>query len=95
VYSNALLASLNARSVIRGQIKDVDTNFHVKSIPARTRISRDVFARPNGNGHGEPEGTATELSIHIAHETELYYEDEAYAKAGRPLVRFHPHSGPV
>ncbi|KAF8186095.1 hypothetical protein K438DRAFT_1973466 [Mycena galopus ATCC 62051] len=28
LYSNALLASLNARSVIRGHIRDVDSNFH-------------------------------------------------------------------
>ncbi|KAJ7890912.1 hypothetical protein B0H14DRAFT_3855221 [Mycena olivaceomarginata] len=28
VYTNALLASLNARSVIRGHIRDVDSNFH-------------------------------------------------------------------
>ncbi|KAJ7142697.1 hypothetical protein C8R44DRAFT_760976 [Mycena epipterygia] len=84
LYSNALLASLNARSVIRGKIKDVDTNFHVKSIPARARISRDVFARP-GNGNSQPEeASATELSIHIARETELY-ADEAYVKGGRPL----------
>ncbi|KAJ7348455.1 hypothetical protein DFH08DRAFT_866007 [Mycena albidolilacea] len=28
LYTNALLASLNARSVIRGHIRDVDSNFH-------------------------------------------------------------------
>jgi len=78
LYSNALLASLNARAVIRGQINDVDTNFRIKSIP-RTRVSitRDVFAR---SGDSPP---TNELSIHIDRETE-FYADEGYTKHGRP-----------
>ncbi|KAJ7131896.1 hypothetical protein C8R43DRAFT_1133565 [Mycena crocata] len=77
VYSNALLASLNARAVIRGQINDVDTNFHIKSkfnptLPSRSRarISREVFARPPGSVN------STELAIHIARDTALYAEEQ-------------------
>ncbi|KAJ6529903.1 hypothetical protein DFH09DRAFT_153781 [Mycena vulgaris] len=79
LYSNSLLASLNARAVIRGQINDIDTNFHIKSTHtrSRSRISRDVFAHP-------PEiVTANELSIQIDRETELY-ADEGYNKYRRP-----------
>ncbi|KAJ7467339.1 hypothetical protein B0H11DRAFT_2197312 [Mycena galericulata] len=76
-FSNALLASLNARSVIRGQINDIDTNFHNKPTTPPSRLSRDVFARPGENL------TATELSIHINQETQ-YYEDRDYGKLERP-----------
>ncbi|KAF7368464.1 hypothetical protein MVEN_00169600 [Mycena venus] len=78
LYSNALLASLNARDVIRGSINDIDTNFHLKSYQQRTQISRDVFARA-------PENTAAnELAIRIENQTEVY-EDHAYDKKfGRP-----------
>ncbi|KAJ7483564.1 hypothetical protein FB451DRAFT_108316 [Mycena latifolia] len=78
LYSNSLLASLNARTVIRGQINDIDTNFHIKSVSPRTPVSRDVFARPPGIV------TANELSIHIDRETELY-ADVGYTKYDRPL----------
>ncbi|KAJ7445545.1 hypothetical protein B0H11DRAFT_2249436 [Mycena galericulata] len=77
LYSNALLASLNARSVIRGQINDIDTNFHNKTSISRSRLSRDVFARPAENL------TATELSIHINQEMQ-FYEDRDYSKLERP-----------
>ncbi|KAJ7433615.1 hypothetical protein B0H11DRAFT_2296754 [Mycena galericulata] len=77
LYSNALLASLNARSVIRGQINDIDTNFHNKTSISCSRLSRDVFARPAENL------TATELSIHINQETQ-FYEDRDYSKLERP-----------
>ncbi|KAJ7092119.1 hypothetical protein C8R43DRAFT_1049942 [Mycena crocata] len=71
LYSNALLASLNARAVIRGQINDVDTNFHIKSFDAaRSRISREVFARPPRSGN------STELAIHIDRETALYADEQ-------------------
>ncbi|KAJ7629574.1 hypothetical protein B0H17DRAFT_1340027 [Mycena rosella] len=75
LYSNSLLASLNARTVIRGQINDIDTNFHIKSTyvrRTRSNLSRDVFATP-----------ATELSIQIEQESELY-ADEGFNKYRKP-----------
>ncbi|KAJ7751738.1 hypothetical protein DFH07DRAFT_1061796 [Mycena maculata] len=73
LYSNALLASLNAREVIRGRIDDVDTNFHMKSFASRPRISRDIFARP-------PDVvSANDLAVRIDRQTELY-ADEGYTK---------------
>ncbi|KAJ7097382.1 hypothetical protein C8R44DRAFT_989073 [Mycena epipterygia] len=75
LYSNSLLASLNARAVIRGQINDIDTNFHTRSTDTRTR---DVFVHPPGDA------SSTELEIRIGRATEIY-GDEAYdAKFGRP-----------
>ncbi|KAJ7473586.1 hypothetical protein B0H11DRAFT_2036437 [Mycena galericulata] len=72
LYSNALLASLNARAVIRGKINDVDNNFHIEVLPSSRsrRLSRGVFSRPENI-------TANELSIHINRETE-FYEDGNY-----------------
>jgi len=78
LYSNALLASLNARTVIRGQINDVDTNFRIKSIPRSriTTISRNIFTQ-------QPQALSpNELAIHIDQETESY-ADGGYGK-GRP-----------
>ncbi|KAJ6465392.1 hypothetical protein C8R45DRAFT_1023022 [Mycena sanguinolenta] len=80
LYSNALLASLNARAVIRGRINDVDSNFHIKSYgprhcgaPSVSRLSRDVFARP-------PElASADELAVRIDRTTAMYV-DEEYGK---------------
>ncbi|KAJ7036173.1 hypothetical protein C8F04DRAFT_1096362 [Mycena alexandri] len=70
LYSNALLASLNARAVIRGHINDVDSNFHIKSYPTHTtRLSREVFARPNDVSSG------TELAVRIDRATH-YADDE-------------------
>ncbi|KAJ7693198.1 hypothetical protein B0H17DRAFT_1060380 [Mycena rosella] len=76
LYSNSLLASLNARGVIRGQINDIDTNFHTKSIHPRSPIPREVFARPDGS--------VNEMTVHIDRETE-FYADEGYTKHRRPL----------
>ncbi|KAJ7323860.1 hypothetical protein DFH08DRAFT_887048 [Mycena albidolilacea] len=71
LYSNALLASLNARAVIRGRINDVDTNFHIKSAGLRgTHLSRDVFARPSEFT------SADELSVRIDRATERYADGE-------------------
>ncbi|KAF7371444.1 hypothetical protein MSAN_00781400 [Mycena sanguinolenta] len=83
LYSNALLASLNARSVIRGRIRDVDSNFHGRSgtsyydprTGTRTNLTApaDIIA-------------ATELAMQIERETEIY-EDGFYrsrSKAGIP-----------
>ncbi|KAJ6562253.1 hypothetical protein B0H19DRAFT_1375400 [Mycena capillaripes] len=74
LYSNALLASLNARSVIRGRINDVDSNFHIKSFGQRgPRISPEVFARPRDLA------SADELAVRIDRATEMY-ADEEYGK---------------
>ncbi|KAJ7238123.1 hypothetical protein B0H12DRAFT_1137877 [Mycena haematopus] len=81
LYSNALLASLNARGIIRGRINDVDSNFHIKSYGPRhggatsvSRLSRDVFARP-------PELTsADELAVRVDRTTAMY-ADEDYGKS--------------
>ncbi|KAJ7627936.1 hypothetical protein DFH06DRAFT_1226740 [Mycena polygramma] len=76
LYSNALLASLNARSVIRGRINDVDSNFHIKSSfgggagAGRAVVSREVFARPRDLVSAE------ELSVRIDRAT-VQYADEA------------------
>ncbi|KAK7042080.1 hypothetical protein R3P38DRAFT_2888445 [Favolaschia claudopus] len=76
LYSNALLASLNARSVIRGRINDVDSNFHIKSPrganAAATHLTRDVFVRPADD--------ADELTVRIDRTTELY-ADGSYGKS--------------
>jgi hypothetical protein len=71
VYSNALLASLNARDIIRGHINDVDTNFKFQTYHPRSQFSREaVTAR--GQGTAGP----TELAIQIERETELYGDKE-------------------
>ncbi|KAJ7440251.1 hypothetical protein FB451DRAFT_1300620 [Mycena latifolia] len=70
LYSNSLLASLNARTVIRGRINDIDTNFHNNKSSFAPRstshLSRDVFAPPPN---------ATELSIQIDRETARYADE--------------------
>ncbi|KAJ7088055.1 hypothetical protein B0H15DRAFT_982644 [Mycena belliarum] len=75
LYSNSLLASLNARTVIRGRINDIDTNFHNKSVsyPARARLSlsRDVFARPTDDACT----ACTELSIQVQRTTTMCPDD--------------------
>ncbi|KAJ7744057.1 hypothetical protein DFH07DRAFT_925197 [Mycena maculata] len=78
LYSNALLASLNARSVIRGRINDVDTNFHIKDSTPRSRTRNEVFVRTQGDM------SVNELSIHIDRETELY-ADQSTIKFGHPV----------
>ncbi|KAJ6566476.1 hypothetical protein B0H19DRAFT_1137918 [Mycena capillaripes] len=78
LYSNALLASLNARDVIRGHINDIDTEFHQRSTSPRTPMSHEVFARPPGSG------SATEVSVHIERQTELYGDEEYSKKKLRP-----------
>ncbi|KAJ7747826.1 hypothetical protein B0H16DRAFT_917876 [Mycena metata] len=76
LYSNALLASLNARAVIRGRINDVDSNFHIKTYTTRTmHVSREVFARP----HRDDVSTAGELAVRIDRST--HYDDEGYGMA--------------
>nr|GAT52146.1 predicted protein [Mycena chlorophos] len=95
LYSNALLASLNARAVIRGRINDVDSNFHIKSsaLPVnaaaragsgqgrRGELSREVFARyPNPNLDGSV-STPTELSVRIDRETRHYSDQEFSSKS--------------
>ncbi|KAF7330075.1 hypothetical protein MKEN_00271600 [Mycena kentingensis (nom. inval.)] len=93
LYSNALLASLNARAVIRGRINDVDTNFHIKTsalagtggarhntITGLGHISREVFARPS-----PVESAATEMSVRIERDTRVYRdedEDEEFQSKG-------------
>ncbi|KAJ7164528.1 hypothetical protein C8R46DRAFT_1221031 [Mycena filopes] len=86
LYSNALLASLNARTVIRGRINDVDSNFHIKrySTSAATRVSRDVFARPPDLSSGE------ELSVRIDRATQLYADDDEYAQT----IKYPPPQSP-
>ncbi|KAJ7059777.1 hypothetical protein C8F01DRAFT_1295877 [Mycena amicta] len=85
LYSNALLASLNARAVIRGRINDVDTNFHIKtsafpgvtSSVLRSRaghLSRDVFAHARGGETG-----STELSVRIDRETQYDVDAEPFS----------------
>ncbi|KAF8209215.1 hypothetical protein K438DRAFT_1811943 [Mycena galopus ATCC 62051] len=87
LYSNALLASLNARAVIRGRINDVDSNFHIKSsyysrgAPSLARLSRDVFARPT-----DLAPAADELAVRIDRATTMY-TDEEY---GKNTVKYVP-----
>ncbi|KAF7345817.1 hypothetical protein MVEN_01603100 [Mycena venus] len=85
VYSNALLASLNARHVIRGHIHDVDSNFQNKSYQnTRSQLSRTVML----TGPAEIIA-ATELAAHVDadrdHETAIYNYVGArhHLKAGR------------
>ncbi|KAJ7662508.1 hypothetical protein B0H17DRAFT_1211900 [Mycena rosella] len=81
LYSNSLLASLNARGVIRGRINDIDSKFHVKAFTP-SRITREVFVR--SAEEDTTGGVFThELSIHIARETACF-EDESYQKYGQP-----------
>ncbi|KAJ7626978.1 hypothetical protein FB45DRAFT_920422 [Roridomyces roridus] len=83
LYSNALLASLNARSVIRGRINDVDTNFRDIKYPnsgsgsrAGGTISRNVFV------HQASTMDPHELSIHIKRETHMYGDASSDDKGG-------------
>ncbi|KAJ7105899.1 hypothetical protein C8R44DRAFT_806254 [Mycena epipterygia] len=80
LYSNSLLASLNARAVIRGRINDVDSNFHIKSFDTRSRLSlsRDVFVTP------ADAVSATQLSIQVDRQTDRYVDDGYALKMGRP-----------
>ncbi|KAJ7242177.1 hypothetical protein B0H12DRAFT_853224 [Mycena haematopus] len=68
LYSNALLASLNARSVIRGQIRDVDSNFLSSYYDGRSRTDltapADIVA-------------ATELAAYMERQADVY-ADEFY-----------------
>jgi len=74
LYSNALLASLNARSVIRGRINDVDSNFHIKaSLSGGKPMSRDIFAHESADGASSD--TTIELAVHVERET---YIDKEY-----------------
>ncbi|KAJ7200846.1 hypothetical protein GGX14DRAFT_699601 [Mycena pura] len=74
LYSNALLASLNARSVIRGRINDVDSNFHIKtSLSGGKPMSRDIFAHQTSDGVSSD--TTIELAVHVERET---YIDKEY-----------------
>ncbi|KAK6992922.1 hypothetical protein R3P38DRAFT_3078368 [Favolaschia claudopus] len=68
LYSNALLASLNARSIIRGHIRDVDSNFHHNRSGSRSRGGVS-------NSHSQTVLTApadivaaTELAAHLERE---------------------------
>ncbi|KAJ7826140.1 hypothetical protein B0H13DRAFT_2374531 [Mycena leptocephala] len=82
LYSNALLASLNARDIIRGHINDVDTNFKSQTYHPRSEFSREVITT-RGQGTAGP----TELAIQIQCETELYGHKEYNKKeCGRPEV---------
>jgi hypothetical protein len=82
VYSNALLASLNARDIIRGHINDVDTNFKSQTYHARSQFSREVVAA-RGQGTAGP----MELAIQIQCQTELYGDKEYNKKeCDRPEV---------
>ncbi|KAJ7835996.1 hypothetical protein B0H13DRAFT_2369045 [Mycena leptocephala] len=79
---NALLASLNARDIIRGHINDVDTNFKSQTYHPRSEFSREVITT-RGQGTAGP----TELAIQIQCETELYGHKEYNKKeCGRPEV---------
>ncbi|KAJ6609073.1 hypothetical protein B0H10DRAFT_2191417 [Mycena sp. CBHHK59/15] len=78
LYSNSLLATLNARDIIRGRIDDIDTNCHIKSF--HPRLSRDIFARPR------TDLTANDISVHINRETRIY-PDEGDTKYPRPELQ--------
>ncbi|KAJ7088888.1 hypothetical protein B0H15DRAFT_1022378 [Mycena belliarum] len=81
LYSNSLLASLNARNIIRGRINDIDTNFHIKSFTPRTPLNHggSVLARPRV--------AATELTVQIDRATEQYGDDDTqYALDKNPLT---------
>ncbi|KAJ7833185.1 hypothetical protein B0H13DRAFT_2370564 [Mycena leptocephala] len=82
LYSNALLASLNARDIIRGHIHDVDTNFKSQTYHPSSQFSREIAAA-RGQGTAGP----TELAIQIQRETELYGDKEYNKKeCDRPEV---------
>ncbi|KAK7035184.1 hypothetical protein R3P38DRAFT_3312228 [Favolaschia claudopus] len=90
MYSNALLASLNARTIIRGRITGVDSNplhhINVKasrngsaSAAAARRLSRDVFVRP-GDIEIDVVSTAgagdEPLAVRIDRRTEMYADGD-------------------
>ncbi|KAF7373848.1 hypothetical protein MSAN_00596700 [Mycena sanguinolenta] len=65
LYSNALLATLNSRTVVRGRIRDMDSNGPTKFHPTLTDAAEIV--------------AATELASRMDREAELY-ADGFYAK---------------
>ncbi|KAK6987892.1 hypothetical protein R3P38DRAFT_2805162 [Favolaschia claudopus] len=92
MYSNALLASLNARTIIRGRITGVDSNplhhINVKasrngsaSVAATRRLSRDVFVRLRpGDIEIDVVSTAgagdEPLAVRIDRRTEMYADGD-------------------
>ncbi|KAJ7257503.1 hypothetical protein B0H12DRAFT_1110980 [Mycena haematopus] len=78
LYSNTLLATLNSRSVVRGQIRDVDSNLHTKFHPTLTEPAEIV--------------AATELASRMDREADIY-SDGFYAKVGRSESRNSPWNG--
>ncbi|KAK7016686.1 hypothetical protein R3P38DRAFT_2541847, partial [Favolaschia claudopus] len=90
MYSNALLASLNARTIIRGRITGVGSNplhhINVKasrngsaSAASTRRLSRDVFVRP-GDIEIDVVSTAgagdEPLAVRIDRRTEMYADGD-------------------
>ncbi|KAJ7268012.1 hypothetical protein C8J57DRAFT_1326377 [Mycena rebaudengoi] len=75
LYSNSLLATLNARDIIRGRINDVDTDFNASTF--KPSLSRDIFARPR------LDPPSNDISIQIDRETQKYGDDAEY-KYRRP-----------
>ncbi|KAJ6483095.1 hypothetical protein C8R45DRAFT_1000562 [Mycena sanguinolenta] len=65
LYSNALLATLNSRSVVRGRIRDMDSNMPTKFHPTLTEPAEIV--------------AATELASRMDREAEIY-ADGFYTK---------------
>ncbi|KAF8179552.1 hypothetical protein K438DRAFT_2021603 [Mycena galopus ATCC 62051] len=77
LYSNALLASLNARNIIRGHINDVDTIFNQQSLSPPT-LPGEIWRVPQT-------GAGSELEMRIQNQTEVYGDEEEYdKKVGRP-----------
>lgn len=81
VYSNALLASLNGRNVIRGHIQDVDSNFQNKSYLTQSRRTRTTILTAPVEIMA-----ATELAAQNDHEAEIY-ADGYHMKVDRAEVR--------
>ncbi|KAJ6484652.1 hypothetical protein C8R45DRAFT_998917 [Mycena sanguinolenta] len=80
LYSNALLASLNARNVIRGQIRDVDSNFYGRS--AASYYDTRTGTRTNLTAPADIIA-ATELAMQIERDSEIY-EDRFYRSQSKP-----------
>ncbi|CAK5282830.1 unnamed protein product, partial [Mycena citricolor] len=79
LYSNALLASLNARAVIRGRINDVDNNFRIKTDGSgprsATQLSMDVFARQDESAAGD-----MNIAVRVQRETKSFMDDDSFKK---------------
>ena len=88
-WAAIFLASLNARSVIRGRINDVDSNFHIKaSLSGGKPMSREIFAHQTSDGVSSD--TTIELAVHVERETYIDKEYNGSVKFAQSQVRVAP-----